>query len=363
MIETKIDKSAVCTAFACAIAAFACGFAFCLAMLSNSGSCYFLIKDFLFSTRGYAWVQEIRALMGATVFDAAQIVLLILILFIAVSVVIVRFLQIFRKSVQESKTKIEEQSVDVFPPFTAFENSIPQSESKNENNIEQAEEDKKTENNWEKLNSLSSEVLCRYLKCECPQVAAIVLEKLNSELSARVLSSFDTNFAAEVVSAMLENRQPDTQLSETIGRTVFENIHTQKNENRLQKVYEIFHFMDDSIENKVLKIIKENNPTAADEISEENILFEDLQKLTLAETAEFLSQIDEAKLVIALRGASEKLRSHLYAAMPVRQSNLIKEALQKLGPIKLRDIEKAQQEILSVGKKMYAGALRSRKYE
>ena len=183
MIETKIDKSAVCTAFACAIAAFACGFAFCLAMLSNSGSCYFLIKDFLFSTRGYAWVQEIRALMGATVFDAAQIVLLILILFIAVSVVIVRFLQIFRKSVQESKTKREEQSVDMFPPFTAFENSIPQSESKNENNMEQAEEDKKTENNWEKLNSLSSEVLCRYLKCECPQVAAIVLEKLNSELS------------------------------------------------------------------------------------------------------------------------------------------------------------------------------------
>ena len=128
----------------------------------------------------------------------------------------------------------------------------------------------------------------------------------------------------------------------------------------LPHISKIFGYFDGATENRILSALEIRDEEVANNLKKTFITFEDTLLLSQNEMQDLVSKINEASLVIALRGASEQARTHFYNAMPSRQAEIIREALLRLGPIKLKDIEKAQQEIVNICKRMYGDTLRGR---
>lgn len=213
---------------------------------------------------------------------------------------------------------------------------------------------------WEKLNSLDSVILAKYLRKEYPQVAAIVLSKLSPKKSAEVLSQFSGTFSAEVIIKMLNMHSVDAGLAGTIGRAIADGIEKNVMDNASNHVSSIFRCLDAATEEKIMAVLENTSPSIIASLQDNAVQFSDLLRLSTDDLRKAVAHISEPKLVMALRGASEKMRNHFYSAMPDEQANVICQALAQLGPIKINDIENAQQDIVNVCRKMFADDLRGR---
>lgn len=213
---------------------------------------------------------------------------------------------------------------------------------------------------WAKLNSLEPEILAKHLRKEYPQIAAIVLSKLNPQKSAEVLSLFSGGFAAEVVAKMLNLHSIDADLAGTIGRAIADDIEKNSSDDATNQVLSIFRCLDKATEERIMAVLENTSPSIVASLQNKTMQFTDILQLSVEELRQVLSHVSEPKIVMAMRGATENLRNHFYAAMPDEQANVIREALVQLGPIKFSDIEKAQQDIASICKNMFADSLRGR---
>lgn len=360
--NNHIDKSAVCTAFVCSMAAFACGISFGLALLSSGGSCYIVVENFWRSTRGYMWWQQLKQIVGGQLLEGVQIAFLMITLFVCLVLLIKAVGSLGCKANvtaqphdEPQKTAFEERPQPKIAVAPLFADETEVSSVINRCRYSSDVDD------WQKLNGFDAKVLARYLKNEYPQVAAIVLSKLNAKLSADVLALLPSSFAAEVIASMLNSRPIDASLIGTIGKAVAENIEKSKEKDSVQLVQDIFRHISVEKETQIMAMLECRNPETLTVLREQSIGFEDMCFLLPSEVESLVAQIGEPKLVIALRGASENLRNHFFASMPSHQAKILRETLQRLGPIRLRDIEKAQQEIVEIGRKLYADVLRSRK--
>ncbi len=357
MSNNKLDKTTVVTAFVCAIATFACGFAFCLALLSGTGSCYFLVKDFMRSTRGYALFDELKTYIGSGFSEIVEIFVLLVVVFLAllflIRVIFVRKQNEYKNIEKQPYLKVE--NTPVLPKVNIENRFVDEAEVAS---VLRSCHRNPEASSWRKLNSLNAGVLARYLKNECPQVVAIVMSMLEPKQCADVLSLFNDSFAAEVIGKMVNSHPADNDLVGAIGKTIADNIEDEKD--MLPHISKIFGYFDGATENRILSALEMHNEDVANNLKKTFITFEDTLLLSQNDMQDLVSKINEASLVIALRGASEQARTHFYNAMPSRQAEIIREALLRLGPIKLKDIEKAQQEIVNICKRMYGDTLRGR---
>ena len=359
MRRTVLDKSVICTSFACAVAAFACGFVFCMAIISNSSGCYFLIKDFWKVTRGYSWYQSLRHMTSDQILLSVAIIGLILFL-ISMIISIVQFFS--RKSRQVPSTG---DSITSQPAQPEKEQVLPQhpiiAPFVEENDVASALQTYRRNSDaqsWEKLNSLEPTILAKYLKKEYPQVAAIVLSKLKPQKSADVLALLPGAFAAEIVAKMLNMHSVDSGLAGTIGRAIADDIEKNTIADTSDQISAILRCLDTATEERIMAVLENTSPSVVASLQEREVHFTDLSKLSVDELRQAVTYVSEPKLVMALRGATENLRNHFYNAMSDEQANVIREALIQLGPIKFHDIEKAQQDIASLCQRMFADTLR-----
>lgn len=353
MKKTVFDKSIIYTSFACAVATFACGFVFCMSIISNSSGCYLLIKDFWKITRGYSWYQSIRSL------TSDQILLIVAIIALALFAIsmIVSLFQFFarrrNRNIQISQPT-QADSERILPQRPIVEPFVD--EDKVASTLQTYRHNTETQS-WEKLNSLEPAVLAKYLKKEYPQVVAIVLSKLNPQKSAQVLSLLSGGFAAEVVAKMMSLHSVDVGLAGTIGRVIADDIEKDAAQNATNQVAEILKHLDMPTKERIMAVLENTSPSVIASLQENPIQFTDLLQLPIDNLAQVIARVSEPRLVMALRGSAENLRKHFYDAMPPEQADVIRQALLQLGPIKFSDIERSQQDIVSICQKMFADSL------
>ncbi|MBO7556105.1 MAG: hypothetical protein J6T72_01760 [Alphaproteobacteria bacterium] len=327
----RIDKSAVITAFFCAIAAFICGFVFCMALLSSNESCYFLVQNFWQSTRAYKIFTYLSNLYdGYFLKMSALFFCLLLCLCILWSLVDRLF---FKK--KEAFSDDDSEQLDSFIDDNSnldMQNSL----------------------NWDDLNSVKPDVLASYLQNEYPQIAAIALSQLNAEQGAAVLSHMSSNFAAVTITQLISSRPLSPQSISKLGNAVAKDILNAPHESGLSIVSTIWSHLDDSAAERIMSFLIGYAPEVAEKITKKPIAFEDLSRLPYSQIQKLVAQTDEAQLVIALLGASDDVRNRFYQVMPEQQRQIITQALQRLGGINLAEIKKAQKNIVSVGKQIFS---------
>ncbi|MDB5405992.1 MAG: fliG [Rhodospirillales bacterium] len=211
---------------------------------------------------------------------------------------------------------------------------------------------------WDKLGNVNEVVLANYLKNEYPQTVAVVLSKIKADHAARVLSQLPESFAMEVVMRMLRMEAVQKEVLDDVERTLrtefFTNLARTNRRDAHELIAEIFNSLDRSTETRFITALEERNRDSAEKIKALMFTFEDLAKLDTTAVQVILRSADKAKVPIALKGASEALRDLFFSNMSERAGKLLKEEMQSMGPVRLRDVEEAQGYLVTLAKDLAA---------
>ncbi len=211
---------------------------------------------------------------------------------------------------------------------------------------------------WDKLGNVNESVLANYLKNEYPQTVAVVLSKVRPEHAARVLSLQPDSFAMEVVMRMLrmESVQKDVLdgVEKTLRAEFMSNLARSTRRDAHEMMAEIFNNLDRQSEGRFLAALEERNREASERIKSLMFTFDDLARLTPQSVQMLLRSIEKDKLPIALKGASEKLRELFLGSMSDRAGKMLREEIEGLGPVRVRDVDEAQASIVQLAKELSA---------
>jgi flagellar motor switch protein FliG len=209
---------------------------------------------------------------------------------------------------------------------------------------------------WDKLGNVNEQVLANYLKNEYPQTVAVVLSKIKPDHAARVLALLPEGFAMEVVMRMLRMEAVQKEVLDDVERTLrnefMSNLARTSRRDAHELMAEIFNGLDRQTETRFLSSLEERNRDSAERIKQLMFTFEDLDKLDPGSIQTLLRAIDKDKLSVALKGASEDLRNLFFSNMSERAAKIMREDMEAMGPVRLRDVDEAQTEIVQLAKEL-----------
>ena len=207
---------------------------------------------------------------------------------------------------------------------------------------------------WDKLGNVNEQVLASYLKNEYPQTVAVVLSKIKPEHAARVLSALPEDFAMEVVMRLLRMEAVQKEILDNVEQTLrvefMSNLARTNRRDSHELIAEMFNYLDRGAEAQFLSALEERNRESAERIRALMFTFEDLQKLDPAGIQTLLRNFDKDKLSIAMKGASDTLRDLFFSNMSERAAKILREDMEAMGPVRLRDVDEAQMAMVNLAK-------------
>ena len=207
---------------------------------------------------------------------------------------------------------------------------------------------------WDKLGNVNEHVLANYLKNEYPQTIAVILSKIKAEHAAKVIALFPENFAMEIVMRMLrmDSVQKDVMdsLETTLRKEFMSTLSKSTRRDAHELIADIFNSLDRNTENRFMEALEERNRESAERVKALMFTFEDLNRIDSQGIQVLLRSVDKDKLAVALKGASEILKELFFNNMSTRAGKIIKEDMDAMGPVRMRDVEEAQQYIVTTAK-------------
>jgi len=211
---------------------------------------------------------------------------------------------------------------------------------------------------WDKLANVNEAVLANYLKNEYPQTVAVVLSKIKAEHSARVLASLPEDFALECVGRMLRMEPVQREILDKIEATLrsefMSNLARTSKRDSHEMMADIFNNFDRQTEARFIAALEERNREAAERIRALMFVFEDLNKLDPGGVQTLLRAVEKDQLGLALKGSSDGLREMFFSNMSERAAKIMREDMESMGPVRLRDVDAAQMAMVQVAKDLAA---------
>ncbi len=201
---------------------------------------------------------------------------------------------------------------------------------------------------------MNEEVLASYLKNEYPQTVAVVLSKIRADHAARVLEMLPDDFAMEVVMRMLRMEVVQKEVLEGVEKTLrtefMSNLARTNRRDAHEMMAEIFNNLERQNEERFLDALEERSRDASEKIKALMFTFEDLKKLDPSGVQTLIRSVDNAKMGIALKGASEELRDLFFSNMSERGAKILREDMETMGPVRLKDVDEAQSHLVNTAK-------------
>jgi flagellar motor switch protein FliG len=215
------------------------------------------------------------------------------------------------------------------------------------------------ETGLEALRWLDPKTIARFLRSEHPQTIAVIVAHLDPPQAGTVLSALPPALRSEIVLriAKLERIPPgviqelDTILQNELRDTGA--LETGK-VGGVQAVAEILNNVDQASEREIMSQIEEANATLAEEIRQLMFVFEDLITVDDRGMQMILKEIAKEDLTLSMKTASEGLREKIFRNMSQRAAEMLQEEIEIMGPVRINDVEKAQQKITQVAKRLEA---------
>lgn len=197
------------------------------------------------------------------------------------------------------------------------------------------------------------------LKNEQPQTIALIVSYFGSEKAARVLMLMSAEVREQVIERVATLAPTSLEAIERVVEVL--NARSQGKQSRalnqtggLKSVAGILYALGKDVSKMVLMSIEERNPELAQRILLKMFTFEDLAGLETTALRRILREVDLEELSVALKGASEQFKSALLSGISKRAAETVNEEISLMGPVKLRDIEKAQAKIIEVARRLEA---------
>ncbi len=209
----------------------------------------------------------------------------------------------------------------------------------------------------EALELVDSRTLANFLVNEHPQTVALILAHLESNKKCEVLKRLPESIQTEVVLRIsnLDFISPNliAQVDEVLKQELatLGSIDTQQL-GGVQPIAEMLNVMDKTSEQNIMTRVEEKDPQLAEEIRKLMFVFEDIAYIDDRGMQVLLKEVPNEKLVLALKTAPEEIRDKFFRNISKRASELLKEDLDAMGPVRLADVEVAQQEIVNIAKRL-----------
>jgi flagellar motor switch protein FliG len=211
---------------------------------------------------------------------------------------------------------------------------------------------------WDKLGNVNEAVLANYLKNEYPQTVAVVLSKIKSEHAARVLASLPEDFALECVQRMLRMEPVQREILDKIEQTLrtefMSNLARTSKRDSHEMMADIFNNFDRQTESRFMAALEERNRESAERVRALMFVFEDLSKLDPGGIQTLLRAVEKDKLGLALKAASDTLREMFFSNMSERAAKIMREDMDSMGPVRLKDVDGAQMAMVQAAKDLAA---------
>lgn len=199
--------------------------------------------------------------------------------------------------------------------------------------------------------------LLNFIQDEHPQTIALILSYLSPAQSALVLSALSPDRQADVVKriAMMDRTSPDViKEVERILESKLSNLVNQDYSivGGVDAVVDILNTVDRGTEKHIMETLEIEEPEMADEIRKKMFVFEDILLLDDRAIQRVLRDVDNGDLAMALKGANEEVQNAIFNNMSKRLAVMIKEDMDFMGPVRMKDVEEAQQKIVNVIRKL-----------
>jgi len=213
-----------------------------------------------------------------------------------------------------------------------------------------------------KLDSLQKadpQQLAKFLESEHPQTIALILAHVDSKQASELLMRLPETLRAETIKRLAQLRQFSPEIAEKVSVSLHRRLKALGEQHRrayagFQGVADLLNRMDPTQVKVILEAIEKDDPKVALGIRNLMFTFQDLLGVPEAGIRELLGQLDKKSLALALRGATEELKNLIFKSMSTRAVEMLKEDMEVLGPVRSRDVIKAQQETVALARKLEA---------
>ncbi len=199
--------------------------------------------------------------------------------------------------------------------------------------------------------------LLNFIQDEHPQTIALILSYLSPQQSASVLSALPPEIQAEVAKriALMDGTSPE--VIKEVENILERKLSSLANQDYtiiggVDAIVEILNSVDRGTEKHIMENLELDQPELADEIRKKMFVFEDILTLDDRAIQRVLRDVDNGDLAIALKGANEEVQGVIFNNLSKRLGAMIKEDMEFMGPVRMKDVEEAQQKIVNIIRKL-----------
>lgn len=201
-----------------------------------------------------------------------------------------------------------------------------------------------------------SQVL-NFIQSEHPQTIALILCYLKPGQAAAVLSALPQEKQADVARRMATMDRTSPEIIKDVERVLEKKISSLVTEDftavgGIQAIVDVLNSVDRGTEKFIMDTLEVEDTDLAEEIRKRMFVFEDILQLDNRSIQRFLREVDNNELALALKGATEEVQNVIYNNMSKRLTEMIKEDIEFMGPVRLKDVEEAQQKIVNIIRKL-----------
>lgn len=211
--------------------------------------------------------------------------------------------------------------------------------------------------NLAQLQRTDPQQLGKLLDAEHPQTIALVLAHLDPRRASMVLDNLSEEHKVVSIQRLAEMRQFSPEMAQKVAHILHRRLESvgdtaRKSYSGFKAVADLLNRLNAEEAKKILETIEEGQPELALSIRNLMFTFEDLVTVPPATIREIVANVDKRQLAMALRGANEELRARVFKSMSSRAVDMLKEDMEVLGPVRSREVAAAQQEILSLARRL-----------
>jgi len=192
-----------------------------------------------------------------------------------------------------------------------------------------------------------------YLQGEHPQTIALVLAHLPADQAAAVISGLPVDLRAEVATRIAKMGRSSPEVLREVERVLRRKISPMVMDGAqavggVRALVEIINRADRTTEKMIFESLEQENPELADEIKKQLFVFEDIISLDDRAIQMILREVDSKELALALKGSSDEVKQKIFRNMSERASTMLREDMEFMGPVRLRNVEEAQTKVVAV---------------
>jgi len=199
--------------------------------------------------------------------------------------------------------------------------------------------------------------LLNFIQDEHPQTIALILSYLSPAQASTIISSLAPDKQADVAKRIAQMDRTSPDVIKEVEKVLERKLASLVNQDYtivggVDSIVEILNTVDRGTERHIMETLEIEEPELADEIRKKMFVFEDILSLDDKSIQRVLREVDNNELAVALKGSNEEVQTVIFNNLSKRLAAMIKEDMEYMGPVRLKDVEEAQQKIVNIIRKL-----------